>query len=200
MSTALALVEMLKLVEEHELGRCRETMAHAHTQARVVRHEAQRTARARMHAHIQALKQERRRALALASAEFDTAQRQYRNRCDYALIEAGFKQLDAALMDRWQDAATRRQWIERVVHDARARLPRERWEISHPPGWAESEQRELAARLAPELGAAPVFRAEPGIRAGLRVRAGTARLGGTLDGLLADCAVIEALLLAELAE
>jgi hypothetical protein len=200
MSTALALVEMLKLVEEHELGRCRETLARAHAQAEVLRRAAQRAARARMHAHIQALKQERRRALALASAELDTAQRQQRNRCDYALIETGLKQLDAALMDRWLDAAARRQWIARVVRNARARLPRERWEIRHSPSWPASEQRELAAELAPELGAAPVFRAEPGIRAGLRVRAGTALQDGTLDGLLADRVVIEALLLAELTE
>jgi hypothetical protein len=200
MSTSVALVEMLKLVEEHELGRCREALTRAHAQAQVMRREAQRVARARMHAHIQALKQERRRALALASAELDTAQRQHRNRCDYALIETGLKQLDAALANRWQDAAARHQWVERVVRNARARLPRERWEISHPPGWPESEQRELAARLAPELGAAPVFRAEIGIRAGLCVRAGTARLDGTLDGLLADRAAIEALMLAELAE
>jgi hypothetical protein len=200
MSTALALVEMLKLVEEHELSRCREALTRAHAQAEVLRRAAQRAARARMHAHIQTLKQERRRALALAAAELDTAQRQQRNRCDYALIETGLQQLDAALMDRWQDAATRRQWVGRVVRNARARLPRERWEISHPPGWPQSEQHELAARLAPELGAAPVFRAEPGIRAGLCVRAGTARQDGTLDGLLADRAAIEALLLAELSE
>lgn len=200
MSTAVALVEMLKLVEEHELGRCREALARAHVQAQQIRREALRAARARMHAHIRALKQERRRALALASAELDTAQRQHRNRCDYALIETGLKQLEAALTERWQAADARHQWIESLVRNARVRLPRERWEISHPPGWAESEQRELAARLAPGLGAVPGYRADPGIRAGLRVRAGTALLDGTLDGLLADRAAIEALMLAELAE
>jgi hypothetical protein len=200
MSTAVALVEMLKLVEEQELGRCREAMTRAHAQAQVMRRDAQRAARARMHAHVQALKQERRRALALASAELDTAHRQYRNRCDYALIEAGLKQLDTALADRWQDTVARQQWVEGVVRNALACLPRERWEISYPPGWPESAQRELDARLARELGAAPVFRAEPGIRAGLRVRAGTALLDGTLEGLLADRTPIEALMLAELTE
>ena len=200
MSTAGALVEMLKLVEEHELGRCREALANAHAQARVVRRDAQRTARARLHTHVQALKQERRRALALASAELDTAHRQHRNRCDYALIQAGLKQLDTALVARWRDVTARHQWVESLMRTALARLPRVRWEISHPPEWPQREQSELDTRLAPQLGVAPVLRAEPGISAGLRVRAGTALLDGTLEGLLADRAMIEALMLAELAK
>jgi hypothetical protein len=200
MSSAPALGEMLKLVEQHRLRRCREVLADAQVQAQALLRDAQHTARARMHAHIQMLKQERRQALALAAAELETTRRQYHNRCDYALIEAGMCQLEAALLARWQDGTGRRDWIEGLVQNALTRLPRESWKICHAPRWPQNEQRELGARLAPLLAGEPTFQAEAGIRAGLRVQSGTALLDGTLEGVLADRGAIEAQLLAELSD
>lgn len=200
MSTAEARTALLQLVAEHQRSRCAELRAAAEVQAAGIVREAWRGARTRLHENVHTLKQERRRALALASAELETARRQHRQRCDRVLLEAAWAPLRDALRARWQEPAARRAWVEDVARRALARLPRGRWRIAHPPDWPAAERGALFEQLARTLGVPPEASVEAGIAAGLRIACDTAQFDATLDGLLADRGTVEALLLAEVGE
>ncbi len=199
-SQATALIEMLKLVEDHELARCREIMARAQREARQLLHEAHAAARLRMRRHAQELKHLRNRERSRAQAELATARRQHRQRGDRALLDAGWAQLRQALAARWQAPAARRRWIDNLVRAALARLPRGPWTVTCSAAWDRAEREALAKQLTSALGAAPAWIEDRNVAAGLRFCVVGACLDGTLDGLLADRAAVEAMLLAELRE
>lgn len=199
-SQAAVLVEMLKLVEDHELARCREIMARAQREARQQLREAHAAARLRMYRHAQELKHLRNRERGRAEAELATARRQHRQRGDLALLDAGWAKLRKALMARWQVPAERRRWVENLARQALARLPRGPWAVACPAAWDRAEREALAKQLASVLGAAPEWIEDRNVAVGLRFCVGGACLDGTLDGLLADRAAVEATMLAELRE
>ncbi len=199
-SQATALIEMLKLVEDHELARCREVMARAQREARQLLREAHAAARERMHRHAQELKYLRNRERGRAQAELATAHRQHRQRGDRALLDAGWTQLRQALVARWQAPAARRRWIDNLARAALARLPRGSWTVTCPATWDRTEREALAKQIASALGTAPAWFEDRSVAAGLQFCVGGACLDGTLDGLLADRAAVEAMLLAELRE
>lgn len=190
---------LLKLVADDEQRRCREILARAEAAAQTTLREAQRAARARVRENVQTLKQERRQALALATAGLDTARRQHQQRSDQALLEAAWEPLQAALAARWRDAAARSRWVDGLVRRALTRLPRGLWRVEHPPDWPVVERSRFVAVLNAALGQEPQLQVAADITAGLRVHAGSAQLDGTLGGLLSDRRAIEALLLAEIA-
>ena len=194
-----ATAALLKLVADDEQRRCREILARAESGVQATLREAQRSARGRMRENVQTLKQERRQALALATAELDTARRQHQQRSDQALLEVAWEPLRAVLAARWHDAAARSLWVDGLVRRALARLPRGAWHIEHPADWPAAERSRLVHSLTASLGQEPQLQVGTDIAAGLRVRAGIALLDGTLDGLLSDRRAIEALLLAEMA-
>lgn len=189
---------LLKLVADDEQRRCREILARAESEAQATVRAAQRAARSRMHENVQTLKQERRQALALATAELDTARRQHQQRCDQALLKVAWEPLRAALAARWRDTAARRFWVDGLMRRALARLPRAAWRVEHPADWPAAERSLFVNALTPMLGQEPQLQMAADITAGLRVHAGTAVLDGTFEGLLSDRRVIEALLLAEI--
>jgi vacuolar-type H+-ATPase subunit E/Vma4 len=193
-----AVEEMLQLVESHERARCRDAAERAQKETKQIVTEAHRTARARMHETTRELRELGRRRLALAHAELETARRGYERRCDLALIEQGWELLRERLRGRWQDAASRAQWVEGLATQALAALPRGEWTVVHPPGWPAAEQKQLVQRLAQASIKAPQFKAEPAVSAGLRLCVQGACLDGTLEGLLADRAAVQAMMLAEL--
>ncbi len=197
---AATLVEMLKLVEDHELARCREIMARAQREARQLLREAHAAARERMHRHAQELKYLRNRERGRAQAELATAHRQHRQRGDRALLDSGWAQLRQALAARWQEPAARRRWVESLTRQALARLPRGSWTVICPATWDRTEREAPTKQLASVLGTAPAWIEDRNVAAGLRFCAGGACLDGTLAGMLADRAAVEAMLLAELRE
>ena len=194
-----AMSALLKLVADDEQRRCREILARAEAGAQMTLREAQRAARARVRENVQALKQERRQALALATAELDTARRQHQQRRDQALLEAAWQPLQAALAARWRDASARSRWVDGLVLRALTRLPRGLWRVEHPSDWPAAERSRFVSVLSAALGQEPQLHVAADITAGLRVHAGSAQLDGTLAGLLSDRRAIEALLLAEMA-
>jgi len=192
------MAALLKLVAEDERRRCREILARAESEAQTSLRAAQRAARTRMRENVQTLKQERRQALALATAELDTARRQHQQRSDQALLELAWEPLRAVLLARWRDAAARRLWVDGLVKRALARLPRTAWRIEHPSDWPAPERKQFTAALTAMFGQEPLLQVAGDIAGGLRVHADTALLDGTLDGLLSDRRAVEALLLAEM--
>jgi hypothetical protein len=193
-----ALEEMLKLVASYERERCRDISERAQKEARHIVANARRRARARLREDARELRAAGRRRLALARAELDTARRAHEQRRDLALVTRGWRGLEARLRARWQDPAARGRWVAGAIAQALAVLPRATWTIAHAAGWTETERNGVAEAL--ERQGVKVERVSLDARAqgGIRLCAGGACLDGTIDGLLADRAAIEAMLLAEL--
>lgn len=189
---------LLALVERHRADRCAALLAQAEARRAVLLTQAHREARARMR---EAIRAERRRGedrLAATRAQLQTRRRQQQHRTALLLLEQGWERLVQAVLARWQSAPERHLWVAALLHQARERLPRGAWVIEHPPGWDGAECAELLAPLEAHCGGAPQLRADARLLAGLRIRAEEACLDGSLDGLLADRAAIEAQLLAQL--
>lgn len=196
--TEAALKEMLELVGRHGRQRCDEITTRARQEAQTILHAAHRAVRERTHRQLQELRHHRDRETARAQAELATARRGHQQRCDRILVESGGALLHAALRARWQDAGARRRWVEGLLNQARALLPRGPWRIAHPGDWPATERAALAELLTRELGAAPELGADRNVTGGLRLCAGGACLDGTIEALLADRRAVEAMLLAEI--
>jgi hypothetical protein len=96
------------------------------------------------------------------------------------------------LIRRWGAAATRGTWVTAVISGARGLIPSGAWQIFHPQDWPAAEREAITADLAALLGAMPTCIADSGIRAGLKICADGNVVDGTLEGLIADRAVIGA--------
>ncbi len=193
-----ALEGMLRLVGERERREREAILAQARAEARRIVAEARSEARKRVRRDVEEMRRWMRREIGRAEAAFETAKRRHRSRCDAALLEAGWGRLREALAARWRDPAGRRAWVEMLLRDALARLPKTAWDITHPPDWPEAERTALTQRLQGALGHPPRFHPSPDSSAGLKLCAGGACLDGTLEGMLLDRHGIEGRLLAEL--
>lgn len=189
---------LIELIAATRNARSAEILEQAQAQAdariRAAFHEArQRVARA--------IEEERVRARGLLvtnAARLETHNRQrYQDAVRHMLARARHR-LGAALQARWNDAAQRRLWLDHLLGQALARLPKAHWRIEHPAGWDSGEIGAWTARIAECSGAAPQLASAADIVAGLRITAGGACLDGTLDGLLADERAVQAQLLAQL--
>ncbi len=194
------LQHLLAKLDAHRQARCEELLAQA-------RHEAQREighayqkARARVHRAVINTREKTRLQLVSAAAQQQTHQRQLRQQEDQALLERAWQPLRELLLTRWQDPASRQQWIDQLLEQAARVLVDTNWKIKHPPDWPAAERGKVESRLVKLHGYAPVFSAQPSIHAGLLITAEQTRVDGTLDGLLHDRSRIEALLLARLNE
>lgn len=195
---ATALEEMLKLVTEQRDRECAGIAARAAAEARDILTAAHRSARRRMHENVLEIRQIMRREINHARAALETAKRQHAQRCDFALIETGWPKLRAAMLARWREAPARRAWIDSLVQQARSALPRGRWDVYHPVDLAAADRDYLTPSIVAAAGEAPRFVVDAETSAGLRLCAAGACLDGTLEGILADRAAIEARLLAML--
>ena len=194
-SKADALIEELVSAATGERDRILET---ADSDGADLIGRTRRDARKRMHAAILALRSHGDAELRRAEAELQTAQRYHRHAEESEALKAAWSALETALADRWHDPATRRRWITAVLADARRTLHPGPWTIHHPRDWDAAEAADLVDDLAAALGAPPNFAVDDAIAAGLRIRAENATLDATADRLVANRALIEALLLAEL--
>jgi vacuolar-type H+-ATPase subunit H len=190
-----ALIELIAATRD---ARSAEIIDEARQQARARIRNAFHEARQRVG---RALDEERVRArglLAVNEARLETHNRQrYQDVVQHMLARARHR-LGAALLARWQDPRQRRQWLEHLLGQALARLPKAHWEIEHPAGWDSAEIAAWLERIGEHSGARPALKSTARIAAGLRIQAGGASLDGTLDGLLADERAVQAKLLAQL--
>jgi len=193
-----ALTGMLELIAAHEARACGAILGQARKEAQRLIREAHRDVRTRMHQTLLDLRNQMRHEIAQADAALETARRQHRARCEFALLKWAEKPLREAFIARWQDARARGAWVNQLVIQARRVLPAVSWEVLHAPGWPAAEHEQLAAELTRDLGHAPIFVERTDIEAGLRLCAKGACLDGTLAGLLADRDTVHGRLLADL--
>ena len=194
----LQLQHLLEVVEKHRKERCQTLLDEADAQARQLRKRAWREGRTRLHQAVLDNRELLRRQLASAQARQQTQLRMQRQREDQALLERTWLLLYDKLQQRWQQADSRRLWIDELLVQAAATLIDPHWHIEHPADWPQTEQDSMATRLHAELGQAPVFSVQPGITAGLNICAGDACIDATTRGLLQARERIEAMMLAAL--
>lgn len=148
-----------------------------------------------------AIDEERVRArslLVVNEARLETHNRQRYQEAVRHMLSRARHRLGAALLARWQDSGQRQMWLEHLLGQALARLPKAHWHIDHPAGWDSGEIAAWMERVAEHTGARPALTSDARIAGGLRIQAGGASLDGTLDGLLADERAVQAQLLAAL--
>jgi vacuolar-type H+-ATPase subunit H len=186
---------LLDLVEADRAQQCGQILGDAKARADVLLAQAHADARSRMRQAFDDQRQRRREKIVAAQARLATQRRLHEQQRTAALLRLAWDQLPGELLTLWQQPASRAAWVAHVLASARTRMPRGSWHLVHAPTWPAEEQHALAQMLVAESGAAPVFDADTTITAGLKVLANGNAIDGTLAGLLAGRAEIEARLL-----
>jgi hypothetical protein len=188
---ARALLELVATDREHQ---CSQVLDAARDHADTQRAQARAAACARLRAAFAEQRRLRDEHVAAAQARLATRRRLHEQQRTAALLQEAWRQLPPALLARWQQPATRAQWVAHVLASARERLAGRAWHVLHAPDWPAAE-RTAAAQGLP---AGTSFVADAAIEAGLKVALGGNVIDGTLAGLLAERADIEAALLRQL--
>lgn len=181
MTLAARTQALLDLVEQERQRQCGALLAEAHAQAAALQADSRVQARQRMR---EAFAEERARSQARLNAvraELQTRRRVHAQRRLEALLVLAWQQLPAALDERWRAAAPRAAWVAMALGQARRALAPGPWQVTHAPGWPQSEREACAV---PPL--ALHFESDERIGAGLRVAAAGNVVDATREGLLAD--------------
>jgi len=189
---------LLDLVTADRVRRCDAILGEARQRAAQTLAAAHQKARQRMR---EAFDEERHRFAAgvgAARAGLETHRRLHEQRRSAELLAAGLAKLPQTLCDRWQQCPTRKQWVNGVVAEARAVLPREPWRIEHAAGLTDDERDAIAASLADVCATPPEFVANAALRAGMKITAAGNVVDAALAGLVADRVEIGASLLKHL--
>jgi len=186
---------LLELIEADRARQCAALLDEAHERATALRAQAGAEARVRLREAFAEQRQRLRGQIAAAQARLATRRRLHEQQRVAALLRLAWQTLPQQLRALWQQADARAAWIERVAAAALAKMPHHAWRIVHAPDWAVAEQQALARRIAAAVGEAPRFEADAAIAAGLKVLADGNVVDGSIDGLLADRAELEARLL-----
>lgn len=189
---------LLDLVETDRARQCAQILDDERSRAAALLSQAHAQARLHVRRVFDEQRQRRREQIAAAQARLATQRRLHEQQRTAALLRLAWQRLPGELAASWQQDASRARWVDRVLAMARARMPAGPWRLVHASGWPAAEQQALAQRLAVEAGPAPVFEADPQLDAGLKVVANGNAIDGTVAGLLADRAAIEARLLRRL--
>ena len=184
---------LLELIESDRRAQCERILGEARAAAAARLAQAHAAERKRMHAALQVQRELRRERIAAAQARLATRRRLHAQQRSAALLKLAWTQLPDALRALWRQPDARRAWAASVLQAARSRLPPDGWRVLHAPDWPAGEQQIALQPLRTQ--ALPGFEADPAIDAGLKVRCGGNVIDGTLAGLLADRAEIEARLL-----
>jgi len=187
---------LLQLVEDWREQECRGLIAEAEQRAAEIRCRAYAREREALHQQVAGERGRARALIQAARAERATRERRRSEQGDALVIAAAWPRLRERLLVRWQDSATRADWIAGGLEQALARLPRHDWVVRHPPDWPEDEGLDLAREIERRTGHAARLEADAHLVAGLVIAGSGAALDMSLDGLLRDRARLEARLLA----
>ncbi len=165
-------------------AKSRRILGHAHAAARSRLREALSDQRERLDA-----------AIAEAETELVMQHRVSTQKRLAAALQAALPELKQALHKRWRSPSARALWVTQHLKVAGAVLPPTGWTIVHPPDWSQDEREEVRRRLQAQGIENPRFESDATLSAGIRVACGLNLLDASLDGLLADRALIEGRLL-----
>ena len=186
---------LLALVEDFRSRRCAELLDPAREQARALLRNARAAGRQRVHTTIAEARQRLAGEVGAAQARLATERRLVLQRRAVLVLQQAWAALREALRARWRDGNARRQWLDAHLARALRVLPREQWQVEFAAGWPPEERESLAARIAAAGVALATWQAREDIDGGVRIRAGNNVVDATIDGLLADRALLEGSLL-----
>jgi hypothetical protein len=187
---------LVDLVAADRARLCDEILGEAHARAQGLRADARDRARRRIRQVFEEQRARRDERLAAAEARLATERRLHAQQHLSARLRLASDALPQALQALWQEQEGRATWARTVLQAAKLRLPPGPWRLAHPVDW-RTDERERALQGA-AWDATPHCEADPRITAGLRVACGGIVLDGTLEGLLADRADVEARLVRRL--
>ena len=187
---------LLDMVAQHRDEKCAAILKTAQTEAKGLLQAAWREARARLHNDNIETRRMVERSLASFEAQQQTRQRQQRQAADGILLVTAREALQSALLQRWQQPASRQQWCEELVNAAATTLDGKVWTVEHPADWPMSEHDALREHIHSLCGKTPRLEANADISAGLRICTAGTCMDATIDGLLQDGERIDAELLA----
>jgi hypothetical protein len=201
MNLAQRTQALLAVVERYRADRCVAVLEPADAEARRLLRTALADGRRRV---ATAIAEERKRlasVIGALEAALQTERRLCAQRHEVHLLARAWQSLQIALAARWIDPEGRQRWVETHLARARAAFARNpgRWLIRHHGAWTADEQQAAAARLKREAIDAE-FVEDAQIGAGFVVVRGNNVLDASLEGLLADRAVLEGRLLQLLEE
>ena len=166
----------------------------ARAKARETLQRARRQALQQAREAVAGERREREASLERAGAALDSRIRRVRQSVDRELLSRGREALAAALRERWEDEAARREWLRLALREADARLLPGDWQLDHP---LEVDAAWIREQLA-AAGRADDIEAKPAgdLAAGFRLRHAGATLDLGMSGLLARPRELDGLLLA----
>ena len=189
---------LLDLIEADRARRCEEILGDANGRASASHADAREAARSRVRQVFREQRQRRHDEVAAAQARLATRRRLHEQRRTAALLQLAWQQLPGALRALWRQEGSRADWVRHVLAYARDRLQPGPWRIVHAADWPVFEREALASSLLADARIEPRFEADASIEAGLKVVDGRNVVDGTIVGMLADRADIEARLLRRL--
>ncbi len=193
-----SLQALLALVDADRERQCSKVLDEARTGAATLRAQARAQARTLLRLSFDEQRRTLQARVAAAQARLATQQRLHEQQRSASLLALAWQQLPAALQARWAQPAARAAWVAHVLATAHARLPATGWRIVHTPDWPAAELAAAHDTLAQRGHADATFYADATLPAGLKVSAGGNLIDGSLQGLLADRAEIDAALLRRL--
>jgi hypothetical protein len=159
-----------------------------------------RGARTEAHAQVRAAARAKRERIAescrRAAAAAETRDRTCAFEVERELATRALAALPAALGTRWRDPAARIAWCVAAAAVAARRFVARDWSVGVASGATDAD-REAITRAAVACGATARFDLEVSPPAGLKLAAGGATVDATPEGLLADRASVESLVLAD---
>jgi hypothetical protein len=191
---------LFRVAEDYRAEQCSALIDAADAKSRRILEHAHAAARSRLR---EALSDQRERLdIAIAEAETELVM-QHRISAQKRLVAAlavSAPVLKQVLHRHWQSPSARAGWVEQHLKVAEAVLPPAGWTIVHPPDWPQDEREKMRQRLQARGIENPRFESDTTLSAGIRVACGPNLLDASLDGLLADRALIEGRLLHYLQE
>jgi hypothetical protein len=186
---------LIDLIGADRARQCGEVLGAANARASSLRTQAYEDARKRVRQVFAEQRHRRQRELAAARARLATHRRLHEQRRMAALLQLAWDRLPGELRSVWQQGSARAAWVAQLLAYARARLQPGSWRIAHAPDWPADEREGVRASLAADARVEARFESDATIAAGLKVVDGTNVVDGTLAGMLADRADVEARLL-----
>ena len=185
---------LLSVVEANRNKRCAELRDAAAQQRKVIIDQAHSAARELMHRHVVALREKCRERTTAAHARNQALFRQRQNTSDKAMLDVTWPMLQQAMLSLWQEPVTRRKWLSAVIRVASAKLMKTGWRIEHAKDLSVEDKSYLESAAA-EVGRDVMLKVSDDIGAGIRIDVDGTVIDATLDGLLKQRTMIEAMLI-----
>lgn len=197
-SNTETLEYLLGIVVENRDRRCTEIRKAARIQAKDIIKQAHTRVRARLHHHVTMLREKYIDRTSAAQARKQTLIRQQQQLANRDILNAAWPVLCESLRVLWNAPVTKQQWLEAAVSIASAKLLGRGWRIEHPADFGAEEQARLKHYLINIGEKTAELSIADDIEAGIRIIANETVIDATLEGILQQRSVIEAMIIARI--